>query len=314
MAILTPSQETYVHAAKILSDGGVVSFPTETVYGLGCDIYNESAIDLVYTLKNRPKNNPMIAHVLDLSWTDQICTGWNDTCDKLVARFWPGPLTIVVPKKDSVPKEACGGFNTIAIRCPSHQVARAFLTEFGRPVSAPSANRSGHISPTSAQHVVSEFGDSVEIIDGGHCEKGIESTVISMVENPTILRFGSITVEEIQQTIGDVDKQPIQYQTNSPGTSTRHYAPNTKAFLYSQQQLEKFDATNCVVISILFTPTSAKHHFQMPSSAHEYAKKLYSVLREADEIGADQIIVERPPQAPEWNAVNDRLRRCCFCD
>jgi L-threonylcarbamoyladenylate synthase len=185
------------------------------------------------------------------------------------------------------------------------------LAEFDNPISAPSANKSGHISPTSAQHVEDEFGDSIQIIDGGSCEKGIESTVISMVEKPTILRCGSITTEEIQQAIGKVVDKPIQSQTNSPGTSTRHYAPNTEVRLYNQRQLATLDAPNCVVISISPAPTSATHHFQMPSISHEYAKLLYAVLREADELGANQIIVERPPETPEWNAVNDRLCRCC---
>jgi L-threonylcarbamoyladenylate synthase len=314
MAILQPTQETYIHATKILSEGGVVSFPTETVYGLGCDTHNRSAIDLVYTLKNRPKNNPMITHVLDVTWTSQLCSRWSEACDRLADRFWPGPLTIVVPKKESVPQEACGGFGTIAIRCPSHPVAQKLLAAFDHPISAPSANMSGHISPTTAQHVADEFGDELQIIDGGSCDKGIESTVISMVEGPTILRLGSITTEELQHEIGDVLEEQIQSQSNSPGTSTRHYAPNTKVHLYNQQQVATLDLANCVVISISLPHPSTSNHIQMPSSAREYAKKLYAVLREADKMGAHQIIVERPPETPEWKAVNDRLRRCCAGD
>ncbi|MBC8201702.1 MAG: Sua5/YciO/YrdC/YwlC family protein, partial [Planctomycetes bacterium] len=193
-------------------------------------------------------------------------------------------------------------------------VAQQLLTVFGHPISAPSANMSGHVSPTTAQHVADEFGDELQIIDGGPCEKGIESTVISMVESPTVLRFGSITVEELQREIGDVMEGQTQEQSNSPGTSTRHYAPNTKVLLYTQQQVVSADLTNCVVISFSSPHPNTSNHIQMPSSACEYAKQLYAVLREADGMGVHQIIVERPPETPEWKAVNDRLRRCCTRD
>ena len=310
MAIIPPSQESCTLAAKTLLDGGVVSFPTETVYGLGCDTFNESAINEVYALKNRPKNNPMIAHVLDVSWVNQLCTRWSDECNQLVEAFWPGPLAIVVPRKEPVPKTACGGFDTIAIRSPSHPVARMLLATFDNPISAPSANKSGHISPTTAQHVVDEFGESITILDGGSCERGIESTVISMTSAPTILRLGSVTPEEIQNIIGEVHTKPMSSQSNSPGTSTRHYAPITKVMLLEGKHICEVNDPDCIVITMHANPVAARCNFQMPKNAQEYARKLYLILREADAIGANLICIEKPPNSQKWQAINDRLQRC----
>jgi L-threonylcarbamoyladenylate synthase len=311
MGIVSPSQESYALAAKKLRDGGIVCFSTETVYGVGCDTFSEPAIAKVYKLKNRPTNNPMIAHILDVSWTNQLCSGWSNKCSLLATRFWPGPLTIVLPKKESVPESACGGFDTIAMRCPSHPVARALLAEFDNPISAPSANKSGHISPTTARHVEDEFGDAITIIDGGPCEKGIESTVISMVNQPTIMRLGSVSVEEIRNTIGAVEIKTSITQQNSPGTQMRHYAPNTKTKLLNKEEMDKISDPDCVAITIQGNPVLTKQVFQMPSNAQEYAKVLYSTLREADNAGVSRIVIERPCTAPVWLAVIDRLERCC---
>jgi L-threonylcarbamoyladenylate synthase len=311
MGIVSPSQESYALAAKKLRDGGIVCFSTETVYGVGCDTFSEPAIAKVYKLKNRPTNNPMIAHILDVSWTNQLCSGWSNKCSLLATCFWPGPLTIILPKKESVPESACGGFDTIAMRCPSHPVARALLAEFDNPISAPSANKSGHISPTTARHVEDEFGDAITIIDGGPCEKGIESTVISMVNQPTIMRLGSVSVEEIRNTIGAVEIKTSVTQQNSPGTLMRHYAPNTKTNLLNKEEMDKTSDLDCVAIAIQGNPVLTKQVFQMPSNAQEYAKVLYSTLREADNAGVSRIVIERPCTAPVWLAVIDRLERCC---
>ncbi len=311
MGIVSPSQESYALAAKKLRDGGIVCFSTETVYGVGCDTFSELAIAKVYKLKNRPTNNPMIAHILDVSWTNLLCSGWSNKCSLLATRFWPGPLTIVLPKKESVPESACGGFDTIAMRCPSHPVARALLAEFDNPISAPSANKSGHISPTTARHVEDEFGDAITIIDGGPCEKGIESTVISMVNQPTIMRLGSVSVEKIRNTIGAVEIKSSVTQQNSPGTLMRHYAPNTKTNLLNKEEMDKTSDPDCVAIAIQGNPVLTKRVFQMPSNAQEYAKVLYSTLREADNAGVSRIVIERPCTAPVWLAVIDRLERCC---
>ena len=197
------------------------------------------------------------------------------------------------------------------MRCPSDPVARALLAEFDKPISAPSANKSGHISPTTARHVEDEFGDSITIIDGGPCEKGIESTVLSMVNQPTIVRLGSVSVEEIRNTIGAVEIKTSITQQNSPGTLMRHYAPNTKTKLLNKEEMDQISDSDCVAITIQGNPVLTKRVFQMPSNAQEYARVLYSTLREADNAGVSQIVIERPCVTPAWLAVIDRLDRCC---
>ena len=311
MTIVQPTQGAYKSAVKKLRDGGVVSFSTETVYGLGCDTFNKEAIAKIYKLKNRPKNNPMIAHIADVSWVDKLCSGWSTKCDQLAEHFWPGPLTIVLPKKEVVPESACGGFETIAIRLPAHPVARELLAQFNGPISAPSANKSGHISPTTAQHVEEDFGGSVLVIDGGPCETGIESTVISMVDRPEVLRLGSITVEELSRAIGRACSNNATSQSNSPGTTMRHYAPNTPTAMLDKELVEAVNNCDCVVLSIHATPEATKKTIQMPPTPKNYAKKLYASLREADSIGAKKIIIESPGKLTGWQAVNDRLCRCC---
>jgi L-threonylcarbamoyladenylate synthase len=311
MTICRTTPKTLLEASNQLRAGGVVSFPTETVYGLGCDTFNQEAVSAVYALKSRPKNNPMIAHVLDISWVNKLCTGWDDKCEQLAQQFWPGPLAIVLPKKENVPLAACGGFNTIAIRCPNHPVALKLLELFEAPISAPSANKYGHISPTKAQHVEEEFDGLVTVLDGGPCEKGIESTVISMVNTPTILRLGSIGIEEITSVVKDTEILTSSLQTNSPGTAMRHYAPNTPTKLLHKKDIGDMCDKKSVVIVIESMPHKAKHTIKMPNDAGDYAKKLYASLREADSVGATQIIIEKPTCAPGWEAVLDRLQRCC---
>ncbi len=311
MPICLPTKEAIIEATKILQEGGVVSFATETVYGLGCDTFNIQAVKKVYALKNRPTNNPMIAHILDATWVDRLATGWDNRCEKLAERFWPGPLTIILPKKERVPSEACGGFDTVAIRCPAHKTARLLLDSFNGPISAPSANMSGHISPTTANHVEQEFGRDTFILDGGSSEKGIESTVLSMVGTPTILRPGSVTIKELTNCIGFVATYTGADQTNSPGTSSRHYAPKTKVVLKTSDAICNTNSDSTIVVYHTTAPARCKNKIQMPSSPAEYAAKIYSVLREADAMDADVIVVELPPTSPEWLAINDRLNRCC---
>lgn len=311
MTIISPTPESISKAASMLRGGDVVAFATETVYGIGCDTFNEKAIDQVYSLKGRPLNNPMIAHVLDVSWVGRLTDHWDDRCALLAMNFWPGALTLVLPRRDDVPASACGGYDTVGIRCPSHPVASMLLEEFGRPISAPSANRSGQISPTTALHVEEEFEGGITVIDGGDCGWGIESTVLSLVKTPAVLRPGSISIEELETSLGKkVLHGDYQEQINSPGTSNRHYAPKTPVRLCTNDE-----TTNIVTkdsAAIVFQPLSVptKRTVVMPSTASQYATQLYGVLRELDSIGAMQIVVETPPPSPEWLAVRDRLSRC----
>lgn len=311
MTISQPTKENIETAVRLLQQGDIVAFATETVYGLGCDTFNKSAIQKVYTTKGRPKNNPMIAHVLDSTWVATLTDSWNKQCESLSKTFWPGPLTLVVPKNKSVPTEACGGLETIAIRCPSNTVARQLLQSFGAPVSAPSANRSGYISPTTAEHVETEFGGDLYILDGGPCETGIESTVLSLVSEPTILRPGAITKEQIEDVIGPVFQQFVSQQSESPGTSLHHYTPTTVTLLKTEEEVGAIDNLECVVLSIHKTPLACKHHIQMPETPNEYAAVLYAALREADLLQGSLVVIEQPPCESSWVAINDRVSRCC---
>ena len=308
MAILLPSNENITKASKMLQDGGVVAFATETVYGLGCDTYNKEAIHKVYASKGRPHHNPMIAHVIDIDAAKKLTPNWCNRCTKLAEEFWPGPLTIVVQKEKNIPNSACGGRETIAIRCPAHEVARELLFIFGGPISAPSANRSGYVSPTTAKHVEFEFGDDLTIIDGGPCTNGIESTVLSLLNKPTILRPGTITQSQIEAVVGEVVLDISTTQSNSPGTSSSHYAPATKTLLSLSKDIESQSDSNSVALTLYCNPKIKQ--IKMPTQPEEYAQKIYSALREADNIGARVIYIETPPNTPEWFAINDRLTRC----
>jgi len=309
MPIVCASQKNIQGAAIILKEGGVVSFPTETVYGLGCDTRNTEAISRVYTLKNRPNNNPMITHVLDVESAKTMTNNWDGRCDALATAFWPGSLTIILERNRSVPPESCGGLNTIAVRSPDHKVARELLKEFCGPISAPSANISGQTSPTTAEHVHDDFGDSLMVLDGGACCKGIESTVLSMVNKPTILRLGSISAPEISKTIGKVLHIDSDTQTESPGTTRKHYAPKTKLVLRTKEDIVKNTCDNTICLVLGSDTVSGHNVIQMPTNASEYAMKLYSAIRKADKRNPHLICVELPPDTQEWVAVNDRLHR-----
>jgi len=310
MTIVTPDPQTVREAAVTLKRGGVVAFATETVYGLGCDTFNTDAIKKVYALKGRPLCNPMIAHVQDVSWIERLSDQWDEQCDNLAKQFWPGGLTIILPRHKDVPPSACGGFDTIAIRCPSHPVAQQLLSIFGGPISAPSANRSGYISPTTATHVEDEFKGAITVLDGGPCSLGIESTVLSMVDEPTVLRLGSITNMQLEQVIGLVRYEHIESQMNSPGTTTRHYAPTCPVVLVPPRDMENLDDENCVAIVINTVPKRVKRIYHMPTTPHDYAVRMYAVLRDADAGAPSRIVIERPPKSPVWDAVTDRLVRC----
>ena len=311
MTIVKPTQEAIEAAATSLSNGGVIAFATETVYGLGCDTQNIEAVQKVYALKGRPLNNPMIAHILESSWAHNITEGWGESCENLAKAFWPGPLTIILNRKQVIPKEACGGFETIAVRSPSHPVAQGLLRAFGKPISAPSANISGYVSPTTAIHVEEEFNGEVTVLDGGQCPVGIESTVVSMVETPTILRRGSIQVDAIARIVGEVTESIGLEQNIAPGTSAKHYSPRTPTKLSRTSVLNSLNNPDAFAIVISASPRTSKKTLQMPSSPEEYATKLYASLREGDASGAVEIVIENPPNEEGWEAILDRLKRCC---
>ena len=310
-------------ATRVLRSGRLVAFPTETVYGLGGDATNSDAVQRIFAAKGRPSTNPLIVHVSDAAVAQRYAKHWSTTADQLARRFWPGPLTLVVPKADSIVKEVSAGLETVGLRAPDHPLALRLLREFDGPVAAPSANRSNRVSPTTAEHVRRELGGAVDLIlDGGACSVGIESTVLDLSQGtPRILRPGGITREEIQSVVGPVDvvskiadsSQPA----SSPGQQAVHYSPATTAYRLSPGQWREFSSKpgRTVVPLILGGsrewqgPDRGIRPIIMPAEPKAYARRLYAALREADELGAHAIYVEMPPDEPEWAAVRDRLLR-----
>ncbi len=304
-------------AANIIRDGGVVAFPTETVYGLGCDTFNERAASEVYRMKRRPNSNPLISHVLDVPMAKRVVIGWDVRCQKLAEAFWPGPITLVLPRRAEVAPSSIGGRSTVAVRSPSHPVARQLLEAAGTPISAPSANRSGRLSPTRAEHVAEELSDEPElmILDGGPCVVGLESTVLDLSRaRPIILRPGSITSEMMKPIIGEVGEPLVGAQSLSPGTSARHYSPRTRAELVDATALERRlqSCPDPVVVLAFDAATVPAPHVAivMSSDPAEYAAKLYESLRQADSLDRSLILIERPREkGGVWTALHDRLRR-----
>jgi len=316
-------------AASVLCGGGLVVFPTETVYGLGADALNASAVELVFAVKGRPARNPLIVHVADQAMAETIVSEWPDQARTLAARFWPGPLTIVVARAMNVPDVVTGGGSTVGVRCPDHPVALDLIRAFGGPIVGPSANRSGMVSPTTAAHVREDFSAELDrgelmLLDGGPCRRGIESTVVSVIaDSVKILRRGLITPEEIATTLGT--RVDVVEATNrnddavlpSPGMMAKHYAPRTRAVLFDAEEwpeiLDGVPGFAVVLTHERGRVVPAPHVLiRMPLDAAGYAARLYEALHEADGSGAALIAIEGP-RAPGgvWDAIRDRLHRAC---
>jgi L-threonylcarbamoyladenylate synthase len=318
--VQTPDAASINEAADRLRAGQVVVIPTETVYGLGASTLDAGALAKVFILKQRPEDNPLIAHVLDGEHAATLVSDWDERCRRLAEAFWPGPLTMILQRRPEVPDIASGGRNTLAVRSPSHPVARAVLTAFGGPISAPSANRSNRISPTLAAHVADDYlgveeANDLLVLDGGGCDFGIESTVLDMTSPvPTILRPGSITLAAIADVIGQVDRAHSEKQTNSPGTTSRHYAPRTPMCLMDRDAIEaelRSTTESCVVLLFGSTLDGVDQPVihTLPDDPIRCGEALYSTLRELDKGQHDRILVERPPVGPGWDAVRDRIQR-----
>ncbi len=314
-------------AAKELESGGLVAFPTETVYGLGADAENPEAVAKIYALKGRPADHPVIVHLAPEADVSYWVSDFPEMAQRLVHAFWPGPLTLILPRATHIPDAVSGGQTTIGLRCPSHPVAQALLRAFrdGRGgIAAPSANRFGHVSPTIAQHVRDEFrGDSrLEIIlEGGQSEIGIESTILDMSRLAThgavLLRPGQISVQEIAQVTGQMPSQPDVSAPRASGTLEAHYAPHTPVALVQTQEmpglLQRLKQAGKRVALMHYSPMPpadlvVKQRL-LAELAAGYAHDLYAALRALDEAGADMILIESPPTTDEWQGVNDRLRR-----
>ena len=291
-------------AVKILRAGGLVAFPTETVYGLGADATNADAVRRIFQVKGRPSTNPLICHVADESVARRYARDWSRHVgtSRITQRFWPGPLTIVVAKTQAIVDDVTAGLQTVGLRVPDHPLTLELLRAFDGPLAGPSANRSTHVSPTTAQHVRDELGDAVDLIlDGGPCRVGIESTVLDLsTGTPTILRPGGASREEIEQLIGPVQMKTMLAEAStpasSPGQQPIHYAPRTPAFRFHPRDRGNLDMTNAAIVELTLDPES-------------YARNLYARLRLLDQQGLRAIYIEMPPDLPEWAAVRDRLMR-----
>jgi L-threonylcarbamoyladenylate synthase len=299
-------------AAELLRQGHLVAFPTETVYGLGANALDFLAVSRIYWAKGRPRTSPLIVHVSSIEMARSLATTWPEQAQVLAERFWPGPLTLVVGKKPIIPDIVTAGLPTVGLRIPSHPVALALLQEAGIPIAAPSANRFGQLSPTTAEHVRRGLGRRVEyILDGGPCQVGIESTVIGLTgEKPVLLRPGGVSRSEIENLIGPVTLSGEAAEGAahaSPGQHPQHYRPQTPLLLVARGAIP--ESGNGAYLQLVSAPGHPAIIVMMPRNAPEYAARLYSTLHDLDAEGYDWIAVEAPPETPEWEGVLDRLRR-----
>jgi L-threonylcarbamoyladenylate synthase len=305
------SEESEVRrAAALIRAGELVAFPTETVYGLGANALDLAAVEKIYAAKGRPPTSPLIVHVDSIAMARALVGEWPDKADRLARRFWPGPLTLVLPKQAHVPDQLTAGLDTVGIRIPAHPIAQALIHEASLPMAAPSANRFGELSPTTAQHVRESLGDRIAmVLDGGPTTVGIESTVLSLAAPDAILlRPGMVSQAEIEELIGPVrvSRSSEGPAHASPGLHTRHYSPKTPLVMVEQGRLPANGRG-----AYLWTerPAAAARAIHMPNDPHGYAARLYDILHQVDAEGWDWIAVERPPRQPEWAAIHDRLER-----
>lgn len=306
--------------AELLTAGKVVAVPTETVYGLAADIRCDEAVKAIFALKGRPQTHPLIIHISEPSQLDQYARDIPHYLPALMTSFWPGPLTVVLKKTDWVSDLVTGGQSTVAIRLPAHPLTRQVIQRVGGAIAAPSANRFGHISPTTAQHVLSEFDAQVPVLDGGRCDVGIESTILdtTLPDRVTILRPGMITANQLRDAFGltvtvDNKQQP---SLNVSGTLPYHYEPNKPTYFienlaqFRQLQADYQDQISLLSQSCIPQTDNLTHVIPMPLSASEYARQLYQALREADNSRSQIIVIEAPKQAgSEWLGILDRLQK-----
>jgi len=325
-----PAAEEIARAAETIRAGGLVAFPTETVYGLGANALDATAVERIFTAKGRPAHDPLIVHVASVDWLPQVAAEIPPLAQTLAERFWPGPLTLVLPRTTAVPNGVTAGGETVAVRAPSHPVAQALLRASMVPIAAPSANRFGHTSPTTARHVLDDLEGRIEVIlDGGATSIGVESTVLDLtVSPPVVLRHGGVPIEALRETIGAVagrtgrkDEQVLA----SPGMLDRHYAPRTPLVLYRGNealatlaaigaQLTRDGIRVCVLAPeedrpLLESSGLSTISLGAESDLGEVARNLYRALRDADASGADLLLAREPLGGGIGAAIRDRLVR-----
>lgn len=312
-------------AAAALAAGELVGLPTETVYGLAADAGNDAAVRGIFAAKGRPAEHPLIVHVAGAAQVPEFATEVPAFAQKLIDAFWPGPLTLILPRRPGVAEAAAGSHTTVGLRCPAHPVAQALLAACAargvRGLAAPSANRFGRISPTTAQHVAQEFGDDLLVLDGGPCAVGIESSIVDCTRGaPVLLRPGQIAQADIERVAGQrlrpKDALPAP-DPRAPGTLAAHYAPRAKVRLMEARELRTAldvlgaDAKHIAVWARAPLRSSSSQLLlrRMPDDADSVAQQLFAVLRGFDDAGVKLIWVEAPPPEPAWDGVRDRLQR-----
>jgi L-threonylcarbamoyladenylate synthase len=323
-----PEPGVIAQAAAVLRAGGLVAFPTETVYGLGANALDPAAVARIFAAKGRPANNPVIVHVADAKDALPLVAGWPDAADRLAARFWPGPLTLVLPKNQRVPDAVTAGGPTVAVRLPAHPVAVALIKAAGFAVAAPSANRSSRLSPTRAEHVLRGLDGRIDLLlDAGPTPGGLESTVLDVsVTPPRLLRPGLVTPEQIEVVVGwfSRSRQPnpeTAHPLPAPGMLPRHYAPRAPLECTEDGGRERVETLCRGGLHVGWLPWHGEPALSrpgltvvpMPGEPAAYAAGLYAALHELDEAGVDRMVVALPPDTPAWLAVRDRLRRASAC-
>lgn len=311
--------QAIAQAARALAAGELVAMPTETVYGLGARADQDEAVAKIFAAKGRPADHPLIVHVLDADDAARFSTELPPIARRLMEAFWPGPMTVIVPRAPAMAAAAAGGQSSIGLRCPAHPVARALLAaaraEGVLGVAAPSANRFGRVSPTQARHVAAEFEPGLIVLDGGECEVGIESTIVDCSRgHPVLLRPGVLTPAQIEAVLGEPLLAPDAAAPRASGTLAAHYAPRAVVRLFDAGGALNAPKQSGAALAVYSRtadagPADAAWRRRMPGDARAAAHELFAVLRELDEAGAAEIWIERPPPGSEWDGVRDRLTR-----
>jgi L-threonylcarbamoyladenylate synthase len=318
--LTTPEQDAINAAIATLSAGELVAIPTETVYGLAANAFDSKAVERIFQLKGRPSNNPLIVHIGKIEDLDSVTSQVPETARKLAEKFWPGPLTLILPKSARIPSNVSAGLNTVGVRMPNHPLTLQLLRQLPFPLAAPSANPSGRVSPSTAQHVMSYFNYSgLQVLDGGACQQGIESTIVGFDEaHIHVYRLGTINPEDLAEAC----EMPVLLQLQNdarplaPGMLTRHYSPQTRTLLTRDlpADIEKYKHLKVAVLaftSFIIDPEKAVEHIVLTNTGDyaEAASNLYAALHRLDQSGANLILCELLPEEGIASAINDRLRR-----
>ena len=316
MNLLQANKTNIEKSAEVIKNGGLVAFPTETVYGLGADGLNPIAVAKIFEVKKRPSFNPLILHIAKKDWLKKFAVYNDNRIDRLINKFWPGPLTLVLPKTDIVPDIVTSGNTTVAVRMPDHQVALELIEQSGTPIAAPSANKFGHLSPTDAQHVVKSLGDKVDVIlDGGKCNVGVESTIIELHDNEIhLLRPGGLSKEEIEKEIGEIKLGKTNPdKPSSPGQLTFHYAPSIPLGFLNDKNLNKYSGKKIGVL--FFNKVNSNQEFtntkilSESGDMKEAAANLFRFLHDFEKENLDVILVETVKEEGLGTAIMDRLKK-----